>query len=103
MATITTCDIIEGEQPAKPVQFTWDGDLYTIDLSEKGKEKATIAQLLAKATKLSSGRTKSTRTTSTGPSQNEVRTWALANGYAVKDRGRIAKDVVEAFLAAQGK
>jgi len=31
----------------------------------------------------------------------EVREWARANGYLVGDRGRIAADIVEAYLAAE--
>jgi hypothetical protein len=37
-----------------------------------------------------------------GPSPAKVRAWALANGYRVSDRGRIKREVMEAFLAAGG-
>jgi len=35
------------------------------------------------------------------PSPGEVRTWALANGYAVGVRGRLSRDVLEAYADAQ--
>ena len=31
-----------------------------------------------------------------------IRSWALANGFEVKDRGRISKEVRRAYLAANG-
>jgi hypothetical protein len=42
------------------------------------------------------------RTTSggDGPSPAEVRAWAQAAGYAVSDRGRVRRDIVEAYVAA---
>ncbi len=36
------------------------------------------------------------------PSPAEVRAWALAQGYAVSDRGRVPADLVEAFREARG-
>jgi hypothetical protein len=35
------------------------------------------------------------------PTPAEVRGWALAEGIAVSDRGRVRRDVVEAFRAAR--
>jgi hypothetical protein len=36
------------------------------------------------------------------PSPAEVRTWARLNGYDVSDRGRVSREIVEAFRAARG-
>jgi hypothetical protein len=36
------------------------------------------------------------------PTAAEVRAWALLNGYAVSDRGRVPRAVTEAFVAARG-
>ncbi|WP_435827191.1 Lsr2 family DNA-binding protein [Actinoplanes philippinensis] len=36
-------------------------------------------------------------------STSEIRTWAKENGHPVGDRGRIAKDVKDAFTAATGR
>lgn len=36
------------------------------------------------------------------PSPAEVRLWARLNGYDVSDRGRVSREVVEAFRAARG-
>ena len=35
------------------------------------------------------------------PSAAEVRAWALVNGYAVSDRGKVRKEILEAFRAAR--
>jgi len=35
------------------------------------------------------------------PTVAEVRAWALVNGYAVSDRGRVRREIVEAFGAAR--
>ncbi|WP_205471585.1 ERCC4 domain-containing protein [Nocardioides sp. SYSU D00038] len=37
------------------------------------------------------------------PSPAEVRAWALANGHVVSDRGRVRKDLVEAYLTARAR
>nr|WP_212847169.1 histone-like nucleoid-structuring protein Lsr2 [Actinoplanes ianthinogenes] len=36
-------------------------------------------------------------------STSEIRAWAKENGHQVGDRGRIAKDVKDAFAAATGR
>lgn len=37
------------------------------------------------------------------PTPAEIRAWARANGYAVSDRGRVSRTVLEAFAAATGE
>jgi DNA polymerase-3 subunit epsilon len=41
-----------------------------------------------------------TRPVTSQPSPGEVRTWALANGHAVGVRGRLSRDVLEAYADA---
>jgi len=36
------------------------------------------------------------------PTPGEVRAWALAHGYQVSDRGRVRREIVDAYLAAHG-
>lgn len=38
-----------------------------------------------------------------GPTPAQIRAWAVAQGMAIPDRGRIPQDVREAFIAAGGK
>ncbi|WP_425276431.1 Lsr2 family DNA-binding protein [Streptomyces swartbergensis] len=50
------------------------------------------------------GRTRETgrvrRGAAVGPSAEEVRAWARANGHQVNDRGRVPRGIREAFEAA---
>jgi Lsr2 len=38
-----------------------------------------------------------------GLSTTEIRDWAKANGFTIKDRGRVPADVIAKFRAATGK
>ncbi|MFL4910549.1 Lsr2 family protein [Streptomyces sp. MMS24-I2-30] len=41
------------------------------------------------------------RTAMGGPSAEEVRAWARENGYEVNDRGRVPKEIRDAFDASR--
>lgn len=92
-------EIADGK--GETVRFGLDGKEFEIDLTAKN------ATSLRKAMKpyLDAGRktgesTKRSRTTRVGPDPKTVKEWARANGYDVKERGRVSKDVIEAFEAA---
>lgn len=46
---------------------------------------------------------KSGKNKAKGPQPAEIRAWAIAQGMAIPDRGRIPQDVREAYIAAGGK
>jgi len=95
----------------RTIEFSIDGTTYTIDLTDKeatGFDKA-LAMYVEHATKTSGasagGRkhSSSNGTSGSGRSKNElanIRAWAQANGHQVSERGRIKKDVIDAYHAA---
>jgi hypothetical protein len=85
-------------------RFSLNGIEYEIDLTPENYDKldAALRPFIEKGRKL--GRTKGagrTRKTSADePSAEEVRAWARENGYEVNDRGRVRREIREAFEAS---
>jgi hypothetical protein len=83
------------------VTFSLDGQSYEIDLTAKnasGLRKVLRPYIDAgRATKVSRRRPVRTRVAA---DTHTVKQWARANGYQVRDRGRIPNAVVAAFDAA---
>jgi hypothetical protein len=105
---VTITDDIDGRAGAETVTFAYAGRSYEIDLGEKNKAKLekALEPLIGAARKAggnqvaarkTSGRSAS-RPTSAGLDRNAVRRWAAEQGIEVAKRGRLAKNVVEAFL-----
>ena len=120
--TVIVTDDLDGSSPAEPVQFTYDGVNWEIDLSAKNREKlqkalqpfldkahpADMAQPKTKTKTTTLARTRTrTRTRPSRSAKNgrenldAIRQWAQENGYTVGDRGRIAKSIVEEYELAQ--
>lgn len=84
--------------------FALNGVNYEIDLTPENYDKldAALRPFIDKARKV--GRTKGAgrvrKDAADGPSAEEVRAWARANGHEVNDRGRVPKDIREAFDVA---
>lgn len=96
------------------VLWSWLGVEYQLDISSANLDKVengrvTVAKLLEASTRIG-GRKQSTapRVTtkkSSGPSKSaastsDIREWAIEEGYEVGPRGRLPKEIVEAFEAA---
>jgi hypothetical protein len=97
-------DDIDGSEAAESVTFGLDGVTYSIDLSNKNASdlREQLAVWVEHARKVS-GRAKAKQNGSNGASHPDlptVRAWAKAQGFEVSERGRIAKEVLEAFAAA---
>lgn len=97
----TLIDDLDGTESKdiETVTFGLHGATYEIDLKRsnvKALEKALTPYLNAarKAGK------PATRTVKVRSNAKALRAWAKANGYDVPDRGRIPKDVEEAFRKA---
>ncbi len=99
---IVLVDDIDGSEAEETVSFALDGRDYEIDLNSKnaGKLRDALAPYVGHARRASSGRRRSARGNNSGPSPAEIRAWARDNGYTVPDRGRVAAEVREAYLAA---
>jgi nucleoid-associated protein Lsr2 len=123
---VENLDDIDGtEAEHVGVEFSLDGVIYNIDLSDANKQalEEVLAPYIdagrrtggrlkrgtsasAKSARVTSGVAPTTNGRSPGsvdPAQTQaIRDWANRNGYEVKPRGRIAAHVVEAFEEAMG-
>ena len=100
-------DDIGGADGAETVEFSYGGNSYTIDLSERNRAKfdSAMGPFLSAATKVgrtSRGRRPAGKSAATGRDLASVREWARANGHKVSDRGRVPASVTEAYNAANG-
>ncbi|MFD8384871.1 Lsr2 family protein [Streptomyces sp. NPDC059679] len=86
-------------------RFSLNGVNYEIDLTPENYDKLddALRPFIESGRKV--GRTKETgrarRGAVDGPSAEEVRAWARENGYEVNDRGRVPKEVRDAFEASR--
>jgi hypothetical protein len=110
--TIITTDDLDGSPDAETISFSYAGANYTIDLAKKNKaafEKALKPYLDAASTTTGSSR-RGTRSAGTGSRSSTrrrsgvdtaaVRAWAQESGLEVSERGRISREVMEAYQAA---
>jgi hypothetical protein len=88
------------------VSFTYDGNEYSLDLSNKNKKKMddALAPFIANATKLGGRRTQQRSGGGAARTDREqlqaMRSWARDHGYTVSDRGRVSQEIQEAYHAA---
>ncbi|MFB9075227.1 MULTISPECIES: Lsr2 family protein [Citricoccus] len=92
---VVLVDDLDGSPADETVQFSLDGRHYEIDLSaQHAKElRATLKTHIRKA-----------RAVAPPAPANEaarIREWAAENGYEVSRRGRLHRDVVEAYRNAK--
>ncbi len=87
-------DDLSGEPAAETVQFGLDGRHYELDLTEDHARQLRAAL----KTYVRHGRSAGAPT----PKQEgaQIRAWARQNGYEVADRGRIHRDVIQAYRQA---
>jgi hypothetical protein len=118
MATKTTTlliDDLDGGTAEETISFALDGVEYEIDLhGHHAQELREAMDKWMNAARRVGGRRGPTRrpavvTSGNGsgsgssngrPDLNAVRTWARGNGYSVSDRGRIARSVMDEWIAA---
>jgi hypothetical protein len=100
-------DDLSGGEAEESVSFALDGRAFEIDLSEKNAEQ--LRQILApyiSAGRPVRGARGSNRRSSTQAAADlepaTVRAWANANGYVVSTRGRVSRELREAYRAALG-
>ena len=92
------------------VTFSYHGADYQIDLRPTNADKleAALAPFIASAQNVGTAKKNSatkvatkTATPQRSPEQLQaIRDWANSNGYEVSSRGRIKKEIVEAFDAS---
>jgi len=109
--TVSLVDDLDGSEAEETVEFGLDGAFYEIDLSEENAERLrdALSEYVEHARR-SGGRKRPTgrlsgagrapRTASADREQNQaMREWARKQGMNISDRGRIPKEVAEAYNA----
>jgi hypothetical protein len=117
---LITCDLDEEEvEAAETVTFGYNGAAYELEMCQQHLDEFNnwIGEYVAAARRVgNAGRSRRAASTapatrrrpSRGPRPSRsgdlgaIREWARANGYAVSDRGRISREVREAYEAANG-
>jgi hypothetical protein len=104
--TIFTDDF-DGSEAEGTVRFGLDGVDYEIDLNAAHAEelRKILEPYIAAGRRIGGaarrpGRRNGRR--SAGPNISDVREWAKAQGFEVKDRGRVPAELVVKFQAATG-
>jgi uncharacterized membrane protein len=110
--TVRFVDDLDGSEASGTVSFSFDGRSYEIDLSEKNaerfrnalKEFIDASREFEQAPVLTFAPARSSRRQSAGSSGRDdiaqIRSWAEAQGMEVNARGRIKKEIIEAYDAA---
>jgi hypothetical protein len=108
--TVSLVDDLDGTEAEETVEFGLDGAFYEIDLSEDNAERLrdALADYVEHARR-SGGRKRppgrsalgrTVRTASADREQNQaIREWARKQGMNVSDRGRIPREVSDAYHA----
>ncbi|MEU7905918.1 Lsr2 family protein [Actinoplanes sp. NPDC049118] len=106
----TLIDDLDGSVATETVTFSFDGNNYTIDLSEANAAalREAMEPYVGAGTKIGRGFgawrpgiTPSRRQQSSRADNRAIREWAASNGHELSDRGRIPQTVVEAYEAAK--
>jgi hypothetical protein len=108
---VTLVDDLDGSEAEETVEFGLDGAFYEIDLSEDNAERLrdALSEYVEHARRQSGGRKRmagragsgrAPRPASADREQNQaIREWARKQGMNVSDRGRIPKEVTDAYNA----
>lgn len=95
-------DDIDGGDAKRTATFALDGKNYEIDLNEANLDKLSeaLAPFIDKARRSPAGggrRPAVRRADSSGGDASAVRSWAREHGYEVSDRGRVPKEIRDAY------
>lgn len=97
-------DDIDGTPADETVTFGLDGVTYEIDLAEGNAAQLRDAlKVWIEPARRTSGRrtpSRSAKATATRGDLDQVRAWGRENGYTVSDRGRVSREVQQAYDAA---
>ncbi|MGA4506368.1 histone-like nucleoid-structuring protein Lsr2 [Propionibacteriaceae bacterium G1746] len=101
-------DDVDGGDATESVTFALDGVSYEIDLNEDNAKKLrdSLAVWVANArrtggrVRTGQGNRGATRRSGRRSHGADVRAWAVSQGMKVSERGRVSREVVEAYEAA---
>jgi hypothetical protein len=106
---VTLVDDLDGSEAGETIEFGLDGAFYEIDLSDDNAERlrGALSDYVEHARRQAGGRKRVAgrpgagrppRTASADREQNQaIREWARKQGMNVSDRGRIPKEVTDAY------
>lgn len=100
---VTLEDDIDGSLADETVKFALDGTNYEIDLSVANAKKLrdALAPFVGHARRVTATRgRKAAATSADSASPAEIREWAASAGFEISPRGRVPKEVREAYAAA---
>ncbi|MFQ6486203.1 histone-like nucleoid-structuring protein Lsr2 [Brachybacterium epidermidis] len=98
---IILTDDVDGSKAAGTVSFALDGVAYEIDLNDDNAQQLRdqLSVWTDKARRVGGRRTTGTRNVSSSNETAKILAWAKENGYEVSSRGRISKEISEAYTA----
>ena len=95
-------DDMDGSEAKRTVTFALDGKNYEIDLNEANLDKLSgaLEPFIEKARRTTPSTRRATgarRPASGNGDASAVRTWAREHGFEVSDRGRVPKEIRDAY------
>ena len=104
-------DDIDGSEGAQTISYTVDGQEYEIDLSEENVQRfhAAVEPFVSKSRQVERQAAPARRGRGDGRRRSgssgrddipQIRAWAESQGMDVSGRGRIKKEVIDAYDAA---
>lgn len=105
---VTTIDDLDGAEGAETIEFGLKGATFEIDLTEQNVAKLSKALepflTVARPKKVAIATNGSSKPKKKAPQpvgkavqMDAIRDWGRRNGRKVSDRGRVPKDVIDAF------
>ncbi|MDO5628270.1 MAG: Lsr2 family protein [Mobilicoccus sp.] len=100
-------DDLDGGEAHETVTFALDGVSYEIDLSQQNAARLRdgMAEWVANGRR-AGGRKATTRRSNSGSARrqdlNLIREWGRENGFKVSDRGRVSRELQDAYDNAKG-
>lgn len=104
-AVVSLIDDLDGSEASVTIRFGYQGQEYEIDLNNAHatEMRDKLRDYAAHARKVRPQRTGRvpTRTAASRQHSADMRAWATARGFAIKERGRVPVEVVQAYEQAQ--
>jgi Lsr2 len=100
---VTVTDDIDGSEGAETVSFSFAGQGYEIDLSQKNhdKFKKGLQPFIDAGRRVSrQGATRTARSRTSRNNSGAIRAWAAEQGLTVSERGRIPASIMAKYEAA---
>lgn len=94
-------DDIDGTKAAQTIEFALDGATYEIDLNTKNANRLRkeLAPYIEKARVTSKAKKSVKKGKAVRSDLPDVRAWAKSQGFEIAERGRVPKEIQEAYDA----